>query len=181
MATVTICSYFEPKKIKSFTVSIVSPSICHEVTGLDAMILVFWMLNFKPRFPRGSDARVCLQCGRPKFNPWVGMIPWRRKWHPTPVFLSGKSHGQRSLTSYSPWFHKESDTTEQLHFHFCFLPQGSCHLHIWGYWQFSQQSWFQLVLHPKQSWVTVIPRYPQFHLLLVSKNSKQNIPDINKS
>ena len=40
----------EPKKIKSFTVSIVSPSICHEVIGLDAMILVFWMLSFKPTF-----------------------------------------------------------------------------------------------------------------------------------
>ena len=40
----------EPKKIKSVTVSIVSPSICHEVTGPDAMILVFWMLSFKPAF-----------------------------------------------------------------------------------------------------------------------------------
>ena len=40
----------EPKKIKSVTVSIVSPSICHEVMGLDAMIFVFWMLNFKPTF-----------------------------------------------------------------------------------------------------------------------------------
>ena len=40
----------EPKKIKSFTVSIVSPSICHEVMGLDAMISVFWMLSFKPTF-----------------------------------------------------------------------------------------------------------------------------------
>ena len=40
----------EPKKIKYLTVSIVSPSICHEVMGLDAMILVFWMLSFKPTF-----------------------------------------------------------------------------------------------------------------------------------
>ena len=40
----------EPKKLKSVTVSIVSPSICHEVMGLDAMILVFWMLSFKPAF-----------------------------------------------------------------------------------------------------------------------------------
>ena len=44
----------EPKKIKSVTVSIVSPSICHEVMGLDVMILVFWMLNFKPTFPLSS-------------------------------------------------------------------------------------------------------------------------------
>ena len=41
---------FEPKKVKSVTVSIVSPSICHEVMGPDAMILVLWMLSFKPTF-----------------------------------------------------------------------------------------------------------------------------------
>ena len=61
---------------------------------------------------------VCLQCGRPGFDPWVGKIPWRRIWHPTPVFLPGDSHGQRSLAGYSPWGCKESDMTEQLHFHF---------------------------------------------------------------
>jgi len=46
------------------------------------------------------------QCRRHKrqggFYPWVGKIPWRRKWQPTPVFLSGESHGQRSLAGYSP-------------------------------------------------------------------------------
>ena len=41
-------------------------------------------------------------------------IPWRREWQPTPVFLPIESHGQRSLVSYSPWGHKESDTPEQL-------------------------------------------------------------------
>ena len=40
--------------------------------------------------------------------------PWRRKWQLTPGFLPGKSHGQKSLAGYSPWGHKESDTTEQL-------------------------------------------------------------------
>ena len=40
----------------------------------------------------------------------------RRKWQPTPVVLPGKSHGWRSLVGYSPWGHKESDTTEWLHF-----------------------------------------------------------------
>ena len=42
----------------------------------------------------------------------VGKIPWNRKWQPTPVFLPGKFHGQRSLVDYSPWSRKESDTTE---------------------------------------------------------------------
>ena len=41
------------------------------------------------------------QCRRHGFDPWVGKIPWRRKWQPTPVFLPGKSHGQRSLEGYS--------------------------------------------------------------------------------
>ena len=69
-------------------------------------------------FPGGSDGKsVCLQCRRPRFDPWVGKIPWRRKWHPTPVLLPGKSHGRRSLVGYSPWGRKESDTTERLHFH----------------------------------------------------------------
>ena len=44
------------------------------------------------------------------FDPWVGKIPWRRKWQPTPVFLLGESYGQRSLAGYSPWGCKESDT-----------------------------------------------------------------------
>ena len=47
-----------------------------------------------------------LQFGRPGFYPWVGKIPWRRKWQPTLVFLPGKSHGQKRLTCYSPWGRK---------------------------------------------------------------------------
>ena len=46
------------------------------------------------------------------FDLWVGKIPWRRKWQPIPVFLPGKSHGQRRLVGYRPWGHKESDVTE---------------------------------------------------------------------
>ena len=49
-----------------------------------------------------------------RFNPWVGKIPWRREWLSIPVFLPGESHGQRNLAGYSPWGHKELDTTEQL-------------------------------------------------------------------
>ena len=81
----------EPKKIKSLTLSIVSPSIYHEVMGPDVMIFIFWMLSFKPTF---------------------------------------------SLSSFT--FIKSSSVS------LCFLPQGWCHLHIWGYWYFSRQSWFQL-------------------------------------
>ena len=48
-----------------------------------------------PRWHNGKES-IC-QCRRHRFNPWVGKILWRREWKPTPVFLPGKSHGQRSL------------------------------------------------------------------------------------
>ena len=51
------------------------------------------------------------------FNPWVGKIPWRRKWQATQVFLTEESHGQRGRVGYSPWGHKELDMTEQLNHH----------------------------------------------------------------
>ena len=86
----------EPRKVKSATVSTVSPSIYHEVMGPDVMILVFWILNFKPTFSLSS-------------------------------FTFIKSLFSSSLSSI-----------------------GWCHLHIWGYWYFSWQSWFQLVLLPAQ-------------------------------
>ena len=61
----------------------------------------------------------CRRYKRCKLNPWVGKIPWRRAWQPTPVFLPGESHGQRSLVGYSPQGCKESDMTEkQLSMHF---------------------------------------------------------------
>ena len=52
------------------------------------------------------------------FSPWVGKIPWRREWQPTPVFLPEEFHGQRSLAGCSSWGREESDTTEWLPFHF---------------------------------------------------------------
>ena len=48
----------------------------------------------------------------------TNVFSWRRRLHPTPLLLPGKSHGQRSLVGCSPWGRKESDTTERLHFHF---------------------------------------------------------------
>ena len=51
---------------------------------------------------------------KPGFNPWVGMILWEREWLPTPIFLPGESHGQRSLVG--PWGYKELDITEWLTF-----------------------------------------------------------------
>ena len=53
----------------------------------------------------------CRGCKRLGFHPWIGKIPWRRH-DPTPVFLPGEAHGQRSLVGYIPWGHKESNMTE---------------------------------------------------------------------
>ena len=73
-------------------------------------ILTDYVITYKGGFPsqRGSsDIRVCLthlqyRGGRRLgFDPWVGMVFWRRKWQPTPVFLPEKSHGQGSLEGYS--------------------------------------------------------------------------------
>ena len=44
---------------------------------------------------------------RCRFDPWVRKMPWRRAWQPTPAFLPGQFHGQRSLAGYSPWGHRE--------------------------------------------------------------------------
>ena len=65
------------------------------------------MLLCSEGFSSGSAGKdspcQCRQCKRHGFDTWVGKIPWRRKWQPTPVFLPGKFHGQRSLAVYSPW------------------------------------------------------------------------------
>ena len=77
---------------------------------------------------------MCLQYGRPGFNPWVGKIPWRRERLPTPVFWPGEFHGL-----YSPWGHKESDMTERLSFFLLCgfpgtLPLCSCPLFGIAWW-----------------------------------------------
>ena len=68
------------------------------------------------QFPCGSAGREyacpCRKRRRRGFDPWVRKILWRREWQPTPVFLPGESHGQRSLAGYSPGGCKELDVTE---------------------------------------------------------------------
>ena len=92
-------------------------------TGTEFMCL--WSISMlkgnphssKMGFSGGSGAESACQCRshrRCQFDPWVKKIPWWREWQPTPVFLPGETLGQRSLVSYSPWGHKESDTTERL-------------------------------------------------------------------
>ena len=89
-------------------------------------------LIFIPRFLKDISNLECLNYNS-EFFLFIGSFPnvfllsggrsmhsasWRRRWHPTPVLLPGKSHGWRSLVGCSPWGRQESDTTERLHFHF---------------------------------------------------------------
>ena len=72
-------------------------------------------------FPGGTSGKEsacqCRKCRTPRFDPWIRKIPWSRKCQPTPVFLPGKFHGQRSLVGYNAWSHKELNMTEHTHTH----------------------------------------------------------------
>ena len=104
----------------------------------------FWFLtvtdkmvvNILVGFSRGHSGKesTCQfkRHGRLMFNPWVGKILWRRKWQPTPVFLLGKSHGQRTLVGYSPRGCTEWDTTELLSTGMNILVDESVH-HLEGF------------------------------------------------
>ena len=84
------------------------------------------------RSPGGSDSKESICNSGDLSLIQVGKIPWRRKWQPTPVFLPGESHGQRSLVCYSPWGRKESDMTEwlilTLYMHTC--THTHTHIHL---------------------------------------------------
>ena len=89
---------------------------------------------------------ICLQCRRPGFDPWVGKIPWRRKWQPTPVFLPGESHGQGNLVDCSPWGCKESGTTERLTHTYRIIMQIWLNANMWGIWLKDRLESFELFL-----------------------------------
>ena len=87
----------------------------------NSMINGQWMKEWKTKDDDVSDwwlrqPRICLQWGRPGFDSWVGKIPWRREWLPTPIFSAGEFHVQRIVAGYSPWRCKELDMTELLKF-----------------------------------------------------------------
>ena len=69
----------------------------------DKVDILLWKLIGSPGGASGKEAAcTCRRHRRRAFDPWVGKIPWRRARQPTPVFLPGESHGQRSLAGYSP-------------------------------------------------------------------------------
>ena len=78
-------------------------------TGID----LYTLYKGLPGGASGKEpAPQCKEQKRHTSDPWVGKIRWRRKWQPTPVFLPGEAHGQRSQVDYSVYGHKESDMSE---------------------------------------------------------------------
>ena len=78
-------------------------------------IVKLYKADYKGAFPGGSNSKQsACRCRRPGFSPWAGKLLWRRKWRPTPVFLPGQCHGQRSWPA-TVCGQKESDTTEHAH------------------------------------------------------------------
>ena len=108
--------------------------------------------------------RIHLPCMRPRFDPWVGKIPWRRARQPTPVSFPGESHGQRSLASCSPWGHKGSETTERLstYTYLCHeVPQTgwlkTVKIHCFMFWRLEAQN--------QGVWRASLPRKETFWLV----------------
>ena len=86
-------------------------------------------------FPGGASGKEsacqCRRHKRPGFHPWVGKIALRRKWQPTPVFLSGEFQGQRSLIGYRPWGRKASTWLS-------IWAQEELNLAVWNRWHYSK-------------------------------------------
>ena len=76
---------------------------------------------------------------------------WRRRWHPTPVLLPGKSHGRRSLVGCSPWGRSESDITERLHFH-ALEKEMTTHSSVLAWRIPGTEAWWEAIYGVAQSW-----------------------------
>ena len=162
-----------PTALNAFTLSVASTSSFDiTVTGGYWAHHLLWTLKFKRKspawgyfilryewlgLPRGlSSQESSCQCRRHRrhgFDPWVGKIPWRRAWQPTPVFLPGESHGQESLAGYSPWDRKKLDTTEHAYIH----THTHTHTHT-VITRCSQGSW-QFNVNEEVSWDYSLNRY----------------------
>ena len=77
------------------------------LVNFQSSLEIFLVLFMQDTFPGGTRGKEpACQFRKPKrlgFDPWVRKIPWRRKWQPTPAFVPGDSHGQRSLVGQNPW------------------------------------------------------------------------------
>ena len=120
--------------INHFFVGAVSAFVVRVQSSKTYLEITSWIqctgMKFLVLFP--CCKRVGLRPGRSLgFDSWVGKIPWRQEWQPTPVFLPGESYGQKSLAGCSPWGRKKSDTTEWLTLKRVTLPRKTCGMDFW--------------------------------------------------
>ena len=109
--TIPLLRFYTSEPNSNWNTNTIHPVLTTEdLSLLGALPYLIWPSNLwmgaiiVPRLPWWlSGKEPTCQCRRLGFDPWVGKFPWRRKWQPTPVFLPGESHGQRSLVGYGPW------------------------------------------------------------------------------
>ena len=110
----TLCNPLDCSQLGSFVFRIFQARIL-ELVAISYSRNICVCVYIYVGFPGGSDSKESLA----KQETWVQSLAWedplRRAWQPTPVFLPGEFHGEKSLAGYSPWCHKESDMTEQLY------------------------------------------------------------------
>jgi len=103
-------------QVKDFVMVVSQKQICK--SGNITTFICLYLIKGLPRcFCSIEFACQYRRHKRHRFNPWFGKICWNRKWQPTPVFLPGKSHGQRCLVGYSLLGHKESDRSDHAYTH----------------------------------------------------------------
>jgi len=126
------------------------------VSFLQILYLSLRCWNFSWFHPeRDSQVVQCkksnCQCKRYSFDSWVGKTPWRRKWQPTPVFLPGKSPGQRNLVGYGPWSQKRIGhdlATKYTHTH--------THTHTYTHTHFTLRPLLHILHSLLSIWLTLL-------------------------
>ena len=121
------CLFFHPhlfsQKVCRFHISTCFPSVSTFLLYLQTVLVLrtpVALVTASASYGGAIGKEPTCQCRRHKrcgFDPWVRKISWRREWLPTPAFLPGESHGQRSLADNSPWAHTELGMTEGLSMH----------------------------------------------------------------
>ena len=108
----TLCNALDCSQLGSFVFRIFQARIL-ELVAISYSRNICVCIYIYAGFPGGSDGKESLAIQ----ETWVQSLAWEdplsRAWQPTPVFLPGEFHGEKSLAGYSPWCHKESDMTEQ--------------------------------------------------------------------
>ena len=150
--------------------------ILQEVWSVFSVEETVGLFHRVPRWHSGKESACqCRKHKRCMFNPWVRKIPWSRTWQPTPVFLPGKFHGQRSLVGFSPGVHNESDMTDCMHT--CARAHTHTHIHIQSYSNLETG----LILPTISKWSLLVSTmlFPNIHYSIYKETEKREKTHIN--